>query len=478
MNVHILNNFSFFFQTNSKDDKPNSNREEPRHNYHDRDDYRNNARGDNEVDQFGRNIRNRKFGNQPTPVPDNKPAIPSLFNVTFDPPFIANQQNPPAPNEPKFIPSDPRLRRQFDQNNSQSPESQHSPNQQQLQQQQQKTMNPFNQSGRIDPRLLLQRNASLPLQNLTNNINTKLIFIGNVEYNTSESDIISFFSDDGATPDGVFFVKNARGQPSGDCYVKFKSADDATKALIKNRFRFRSRVIRVTLADPDEAAKVLGFNLIETDDETNKEKDSEMTAAQADNMTEMNENNDKEKEVDGTNGGGQNVERIGDDEQMNNDDDDNADGRFDRDIDGGNQFQRDDPRMMYTAPYLRGGNIGDRSGNMMGSNYFRGGRGGGPGPENRGMRGNYNQNPAQRNYEGCIVSLNNVPFAATPRDIADFFVGYNLGPNDIIRRFNDDGSLTGEARVRFLTPMDATEAIERYQRERIRNRVIHLRLVT
>lgn len=341
-------------------------------------------------------------------------------------------------------------------------------------------MNPFNQSGRIDPRLLLQRNSALPLPNLTNNTNTKVIFIGNVEYNTSESELISFFSDDGVTPEGVYFVKNARGQPSGDCYVKFKSADDATKALIKNRFRFRSRVIRVTLADPDEAAKVLGFSLIDTDDATNKDKESEKNQTLDENASETNEDIDKEKVADGSNGGGQNAECIGNDEQMNDDEDADNNGRFDHEMDGGNQFPRADPRMMYNAPYMRGGNIGDRSGNMMnmGNNYFRGGRGGGPGPENRGMRGNYNQNPAQRNFEGCVVSLNNVPFAATPRDIADFFGGYNLGPNDIIRRFNDDGSPTGEARVRFLTPMDANEAIERYQRERIRNRVIHLRLVT
>lgn len=454
------------------DDAINSGRDDPR-TYNDHDDFRNNSsRGDNEVDQFGRNIQNRKFVSPPS-VPDNKPQIPSLFNVTFDPPFIANQQIQQS--DPKFVPvpADPRLRRQFDQNNSQSPDSQLSPNQQQS-----KTFNPFNPQGRIDPRL--QRNPSLPIPNLTNNTNTKLIFIGNVEYNTSEGDIVSFFADIGATPEGVFFVKNARGQPCGDCYVKFKSGDDASKALIKNRFRFRSRVIRVTLAEPDEAAKVLGFNLTDTDNKTNTLNDSVGESINKNEATEesVSENNEnKDMDVDGSNAGGQNAERVGNDEQAHDDDDDNN-GRFDRDMDGGDQFQRDDSRM-YNAPYSRGGNIGDRSGNMMnmGNNYFRGGRGGGP--DNRGgMRGNCNQNNVQRNYDGCIVSLNNVPFAATPRDIADLFSEYNLGPNDIIRRFNDDGSLTGEARVRFLTPMDATEAIERHQRERIRNRVIHLRLVT
>lgn len=431
------------------------------------------SQGDNEVDQFGRNIRNRKFPDeeqqqepQQTSVPDNKPPIPSLFNVTFDPPFIANQQS-----EPKFVPvpADPRLRRQFDQNNSKSPDLQLSPNQQQA-----KTFNPFNPQGRIDPRL--QRNASLPLPNLTNNTNTKIIFIGNVEYNTSEGDIVSFFADVGATPDNVFFVKNARGQPCGDCYVKFKSPEDATKALIKNRFRFRSRVIRVTLAEPDEASKVLGFNLTDTDNEPINSNSSVTESISKNDTTEemaseIKNNIDNEKDVDQSNAVGQNVERLANDEQMDDSNDDVNNGRFD----GGNQFQREDPRTMHNAPYARG-NIGDRSGNM-GNNYNRGGRGGGP--DNRGMRGgNYNQNNVQRNLDGCIVSLSNVPFAATPRDIADFFGEYNLGPQDIIRRFNDDGSLTGEARVRFLTPMDASEAIERHQRERIRNRVIHLRLVT
>lgn len=305
-----------------------------------------------------------------------------------------------------------------------------------------------------------------------------MIFIGNVEYNTSESDIVSFFADIGAPPEGVYFVKNARGQPCGDCYVKFKSPNDATKALIKNRFRFRSRVIRVTLAEPDEASKALGFNLTDSDPESTHLNDSvnEITqnSATEEPVSESNDKNDKEMDIDESNGGDQNAERASNDEQIDDDNNGDNNGRFE----GRRQFQRDDPRM-YNAPYSRGSNFGDRSGNMnmnMGNNNFRGGRGGGP--DNRGMRGSYNQNNVQRNYDGCIVSLSNVPFAATPRDIADFFAGFNLGPNDIIRRFNDDGSLTGEARVRFLTPRDASEAIERHQRERIRNRVIHLRLVT
>ncbi len=390
---------------------------------------------------------------QPQPVSDSTSQIPSLFNLTFDPPFIATQQT-----EAKFVPADPRLRRQFDQNNSQSPsDSQLSPNNQQS-----KAFNPFNQQGRIDPRL--QRN----LPNLTNNTNTKIVFIGNVEYNTSEGDIITFFADIGAVPDAVFFVKNARGQPCGDCYVKFKSADDASKALIKNRFRFRTRVIRVTLAEPNEAAKVLGFSLADGDDETSNVNDNESITKSMATEENNSEKNDKEDD-------GQNAERDGGDDQSDDDNNGDSNGRFDR---GG---RRDDPRMMYNATFQRGGNSGDRSGNMMNNtgnnNYnYRGGRGGGA--DNRG-RSSYNQNNnAQRNLDGCIVSLSNVPFAATPRDIADFFAEYNLGPNDIIRRYNDDGSLTGEARVRFLTPNDASEAIERHNRERIRNRVIHLRLFT
>ncbi|KAG4065680.1 hypothetical protein HA402_012358 [Bradysia odoriphaga] len=455
-------------EVNTADEPIKSGRDDPR---------QNSPEGDNEVDQFGRSIRNRKFvqqqqqTQQQPSASDNKSQIPSLFNLTFDPPFMANQQP---------VPADPRLRRQFDPNNSQSPDSQLSPNQQP------KAFNPFNQQGRIDPRL--QRNSSLPLPNLTNNTNTKVIFIGNVEYNTTEGDIVGFFADIGPPPEGVFFVKNARGQPCGDCYVKFRSADDATRALIKNRFRFRSRVIRVTLAEEAEAEKSLGFSLSDGGDEKMNMSDNANDINSKGNATddlasetrsEQNDKNDNEMDMDG-----QNAERDGDNDQ--NGDDDNSGG--------GSQFSRDDPRMMYNnAPYARGGNIGDRAGNMMnmGNNNFRGGRGGGGGSDSRGMRGNNynrnnnsnsnnngNSNNNQRNLEGCIVGLSNVPFAATPRDIADFFGEYNLTPNDIIRRYNDDGSLTGEARVRFLTPMDASKAIDRHQRERIGNRVIHLRLVT
>ncbi|KAJ6632664.1 RNA-binding protein 12, partial [Pseudolycoriella hygida] len=410
--------------TIGKSEKDASNRDDPRSKF------RNNLQlGDNEVDQFGRNIRNRKFVNPQ--APDNKAAIPSLFNLTIDPPFVINQQN--QQNEPKILLADPRLRRQFDQGSSQSSESQLSPNPQA------KPFNPFSQPIGADPRL--QRNSSLSTPNLTNNASTKLIFIGNVEYNTTESDILDFFADIGATPNRIFFVKNARGQPCGDCYVKFKTAEEATRALIKNRFRFRNRVIRVTLAETDDASKALGFSV---DDDDAGDVDNSVNEIKDSTEGNSLEKNDNEMDLDGSNSDNQNAQH---DDQ---DDDSNSlnNGRFDCGADDGCQFQRLDPRM-YNAPYGRGVNL-------MGNNFFRGGRGGMPDSRNK-IRGNYNQNNATRSLEGCVVSLNNVPFNATPRDIAEFFGEYNLGPSDIIRRFNDDGSLTGEARVRFLTPIDASE---------------------
>lgn len=84
----------------------------------------------------------------------------------------------------------------------------------------------------------------------------------------------------------------------------------------------------------------------------------------------------------------------------------------------------------------------------------------------------------QRNHEGCVVSLNNVPVEATPQDVQHFFGEYNLRRSDIYRKCNADGSLAPYVRVRFLTPVDALQAIHHHQGERIHNNVIYLSLVT
>lgn len=98
---------------------------------------------------------------------------------------------------------------------------------------------------------------------------------------------------------------------------------------------------------------------------------------------------------------------------------------------------------------------------------------------NHGMNPNMHNNhppPSQRNTNGCVVALRNVPFQANAIDIMRFFNNYQLGADDIIRRYRDDGSPTGDARVCFASPMDAMAAVEQCQNGRIMNRIVQMRL--
>lgn len=81
------------------------------------------------------------------------------------------------------------------------------------------------------------------------------------------------------------------------------------------------------------------------------------------------------------------------------------------------------------------------------------------------------------NLEGRIVTLTNVPYRADTVDILKFFSGYTLTTDDVIRRYNDAGQPTGDARVRFPTQIDARRAVETMNNNRIMNRNILLNIL-
>ncbi len=79
---------------------------------------------------------------------------------------------------------------------------------------------------------------------------------------------------------------------------------------------------------------------------------------------------------------------------------------------------------------------------------------------------------------GCVVSLENVPYKADVEDIIDFFYGYDLRREDVIRRYNEKGWATGDARVCLRTPEEAEKACRELHCGRIADRTIYLRLVS
>ncbi|XP_020801611.1 uncharacterized protein LOC110178730 [Drosophila serrata] len=81
------------------------------------------------------------------------------------------------------------------------------------------------------------------------------------------------------------------------------------------------------------------------------------------------------------------------------------------------------------------------------------------------------------NRPGCVVAMRNVPFKAELKDILRFFGDYKLSPDDIIRRFNDDGKPTGDTRVAFESPAEARSAFESRRRKQIFNRTVYLDII-
>lgn len=83
--------------------------------------------------------------------------------------------------------------------------------------------------------------------------------------------------------------------------------------------------------------------------------------------------------------------------------------------------------------------------------------------------------PEKFTRPGCVLSLENVPYKAQLSDILQFFQDFDLTPDDIIRRFNDDGSPTGDARVAFMSPDEAKAAFESRKRKKMFGRAVFIK---
>jgi RNA recognition motif-containing protein len=78
---------------------------------------------------------------------------------------------------------------------------------------------------------------------------------------------------------------------------------------------------------------------------------------------------------------------------------------------------------------------------------------------------------------GCVVALENIPFRADIDEILEFLADFNVNRENVIRRFNDKGMATGDARVAFPSPSEAQRAIRELRFHKIRGRPIYLSLL-
>jgi RNA recognition motif-containing protein len=83
--------------------------------------------------------------------------------------------------------------------------------------------------------------------------------------------------------------------------------------------------------------------------------------------------------------------------------------------------------------------------------------------------------PSDFGENGFVVMISNLSYRADIEDILDEFRDFDLKPDQIIRRYNDNGQPTGYAAISFNSEEDAVKACDEYNRVQILNRPIWLR---
>lgn len=85
--------------------------------------------------------------------------------------------------------------------------------------------------------------------------------------------------------------------------------------------------------------------------------------------------------------------------------------------------------------------------------------------------------PSQQHMQdppGCTVLMENVPYKAGLDEILEFFEGFDIRTDNVLRRFNDNGTPSGEAKVYFNSPEEALQAVQQKRGHKIRDRTIYL----
>lgn len=100
-------------------------------------------------------------------------------------------------------------------------------------------------------------NNSSNSQNLMPMPKSDCIIIKNLELNATIEDVEDFFKDIGISQMRVHILLNRRGQPCGDCFVEFKTSNDAVQAIEKNGKFFGENRVQIMLIPREQVEAVL-----------------------------------------------------------------------------------------------------------------------------------------------------------------------------------------------------------------------------
>ncbi|XP_032527915.1 RNA-binding protein 12 [Danaus plexippus] len=255
--------------------------------------------------------------------------------------------------------------------------------------------------------------------------------------------IVNFLSDTGAVPARIHLMLDNNGLPSGDCFCEFRTSQEARQASTKHGSLLDG--CRVTV---DLVLRSVVEEALEGPKDTNQGTQEGLLGPPPPFV---------------------NVPRMPFFPNR---------GQF-----RGRGFDR--------GGFDRGGFMNRGGFDPRGRGMMRG-RGGWPdrgrGFDPRGRGRGFMRAPAPRDDEpdpaledfgtpGCVLSMENVPFRATIDDILAFFSDFELTQDDVIRRYNERGQPTGDARVSFRTPFDAKRAQSSHNLSSIFDRRITLTLL-
>ncbi len=84
-------------------------------------------------------------------------------------------------------------------------------------------------------------------------MNQNRLFVGNLSYQTSESDLQNYFSQAGAVTSANLMLDRVTGKSRGFAFIEFATAEEAAKAVEQfHNKEFQGRTLTVTVARPRE----------------------------------------------------------------------------------------------------------------------------------------------------------------------------------------------------------------------------------
>ncbi|XP_014088658.2 putative uncharacterized protein DDB_G0282133 [Bactrocera oleae] len=353
----------------------------------------------------------------------------------------------------------------------------------------------MNNGGNFMAPMMNNNNRNMNSNNSMNNSNgmNNFIIMKNCDYNTRMNDIANLLQGAFLRLKHIEPLRGERNMPTGEFIVEFQDSRDAESALHQfNNTTFRQRKLRIRSIMPQEIADKIGKPFMNCYPGGGG-GDGFMPGGRPFERNPFQGNNNDGPQM--MNMGGGSGGRYGNN-NMNNDNNNGRGGMGGNSNGGGSMMNRGG----------RGNNSGYRSDHSSSGMRNRSGRSnnsasshdghnsdqddevqviddssndvvisGDSGP-NRGD-GDSSGIPEKFTRPGCVIAMENVPYKAELIDILKFFAGYDLTPDDIIRRFNDDGTATGDARVAFETPSMARSAYNSRRRKQIFNRTIRLSLL-